>query len=266
MADRYTHGHSDAVLRSHRWRTAANSAGYLLGHLRPGQRLLDVGCGPGNISVDLAARVDPGKVVGIDVVESVLAGAEADRVAAGVANVSFRHGDVYDLPFGDAEFDVVHAHQVLQHLADPAAALAGMRRVLRPGGLLAVRDSDYSAFMWSPLDRRLDRWMELHHLATAANRADADAGRHLLGWVRAAGFGDATYTTSTWTFSTDEDRRWWGELWADRVMGSAFTDQVLELGLSDRDELEAIGEAFREWAAHPDAVFVCVHGEVLARA
>lgn len=266
MADRYTHGHADAVLRSHRWRTAENSAGYLLDHLSPGKRLLDVGCGPGNITLDLAARVAPGQVVGTDVVESVLAGAEADRAAAGVDSVSFRVGDVYDLPFEDDEFDVVHAHQLLQHLAEPASALAEMRRVLGPGGLLAVRDSDYSAFMWSPLDDRLDRWMELHHLATAFNGAEADAGRHLLGWVRAAGFTDASYSSSTWTYATEEDRRWWGELWAERVTGSAFTQQVLDAGFSDRDELEGIAAAFREWSVHRDAVFVCVHGEVVARA
>jgi ubiquinone/menaquinone biosynthesis C-methylase UbiE len=266
MADRYTHGHADAVLRSHRWRTAENSAGYLLDALGPGQRLLDVGCGPGNLSLDLAARVAPGHVVGMDVAGPVLSGAEADRKAAGVADVAFARGDVYDLPFGDGAFDVVHAHQVLQHLADPVAALVEMRRVLPPGGLLAVRDSDYSAFMWSPLDPRLDRWMELHHAATAANGADADAGRHLLGWVRASGFSEATYTTSTWTYATEEDRRWWGDLWADRVVGSAFSEQVLAAGLCGADELEAIGKAFRRWSAHPDAVFVCVHGEVLARA
>ena len=62
MADRYSHGHHESVLRSHRWRTAENSAGYLLPHLAPGQRLLDVGCGPGTITLDLAPLVAPGEV------------------------------------------------------------------------------------------------------------------------------------------------------------------------------------------------------------
>lgn len=266
MADRYTHGHSDAVLRSHRWRTAENSAAYLLPELCGGDRLLDVGCGPGNITLDLAARVSPGEVVGIDVVGDVLVAAEADRADAGVDNASFRHADLYDLPFADHHFDVVHAHQVLQHLAEPMAALVELRRVLRPGGLLAVRDSDYGAFMWSPADPLLERWMELHHRAAAANGADADAGRHLLAWVGAAGFPDRTYSSSTWTFATPELRSWWGSLWAERVEDSAFAEQVVELGLTDRAELGEIASSFRRWSAHADAVFVCVHGEVLARA
>jgi hypothetical protein len=107
--------------------------------------------------------------------------------------------------------------------------------------------------------------MRLHHEVSAANGADADAGRHLLGWVRSAGFVDARYSSSTWTYATAAECSWWGELWAERVEGSSFADQALELGLTDRRGLTDIADAFRSWAANDDAVFVCVHGEVLAR-
>src|SRR5271157_3369786 len=69
----YTHGHHESVLRSHRWRTAENSAGYLLASLRPGLALLDIGCGPGTITFDLAALVAPGSVTGIDADAGVIA-------------------------------------------------------------------------------------------------------------------------------------------------------------------------------------------------
>jgi len=269
MTDRYTHGHHQSVLRSHRWRTAENSAGYLLGSLRPGRRVLDVGCGPGTITLDLARRVAPGEVVGIDLAAGVLAEAEAARAAAGVGNVTFRPADVYHLESGDGmfdrgTFDVVHAHQVLQHLSDPVAALVEMRRVLAPGGVLAVRDSDYGAFAWSPADELLTRWMELYHQVTAHNDAEADAGRHLLRWVRAAGFTRATFTSSTWTFADPDTRMWWGGLWADRVEQSSFAEQAVAYGFTDREELAAIADAWRKWAEHDDAVFIVVHGEVLA--
>lgn len=264
MADRYTHGHQDSVLRSHRWRTAENSAAYLLDDLAPGLRLLDVGCGPGNLTIDLARRVAPGEVVGIDMVSEVLVAAEADRATACVDNVEFRTGDVYALDAPEGSYDMVHAHQVLQHLSDPVAALVEMRRVLRPGGLLAVRDSDYAAFTWAPRDERLDRWMALYHAVASANGAEADAGRHLLGWAQAAGFDAAVYSSSTWTYATPELREWWGGLWADRVRNSSFAAQAVELGLTDADELADIADAFRTWSRHDDAVFVLVHGEVLA--
>ena len=130
MGDTYTHGHHASVLRSHTWRTAENSAAYLLDHLVPGQRLLDLGCGPGTITLDLAGRVAPGEVVGIDRSAEVVAEAEAAARARGAANVSFAVGDGYALDHPDGSFDVVHAHQVLQHLSDPVAALREAHRVL----------------------------------------------------------------------------------------------------------------------------------------
>jgi SAM-dependent methyltransferase len=264
--DTYTHGHHASVLRSHEWRTAENSAGYLLPRLRAGQRLLDVGCGPGTITVDLARRVAPGEVVGIDRAPEVIERARANAAAAPDTppGVRFEVDDVYALAQPDAAFDVVHAHQVLQHLTDPVAALRELRRVLAPGGTLAVRDSDYGGFVWSPADPRLTRWLELYHRITAANGAEADAGRHLGAWVRAAGFDHVVVSTSTWTFAEPETRAWWGDLWAERVTSSAFADQAVAYGLSDRGELEDLAAAWRGWAADPDAFFAVLHAEVLA--
>lgn len=264
--DRYSHGHHESVLRSHRWRTAENSAGFLLPHLRPGQRVLDVGCGPGTITADLARRVAPGEVLGIDLSAEVVETAARDFPATDDARVGFAVGDVYSLDLDDATFDVVFAHQVLQHLSEPVAALAEMRRVLRPAGLLAARDSDYGAFVWTPEDPRLDRWMAIYHDLTRRNAAEADAGRYLHRWVRAAGFTDLVVSTSTWTFQSPEDRAWWGGLWADRVRDSDYARQSLEYGLTTRDELDTIADAFRDWAADDGALFVVLHGEVLGRA
>jgi ubiquinone/menaquinone biosynthesis C-methylase UbiE len=135
----YLQGHHDSVLRSHRWRTAENSAGYLLPHLRPGMRVLDVGCGPGTITRDFAALVGrQGEVVGIDSSPDVVAQAAE---GGDLPHVRFAVGDALHLVAGDDTYDVVHAHQVLQHLTDPVAALREMARVCRPGGLVAVRDA-----------------------------------------------------------------------------------------------------------------------------
>lgn len=270
MDEPYTHGHEEPVLRSHRWRTAANSAAYLLPHLAPGMAVLDVGCGPGTITADLARLVAPGPVVGIDRAEEAVAEARA-RTGGPVGHgpvpsgVEFRTGDVYQLEFEARSFDVVHGHQLLQHLSDPVAALSEMRRVLRPDGLLAVRDADYGAFVWYPAEHRLDRWREVYTEVSARNGADANTGRRVPALVAAAGYRDLQVSSSTWTFADEPSLSWWSGTWADRCVASSFAAQALEYGLSTRGELDSLAEGWREWAGHPDALFVVLHVEVLAR-
>lgn len=261
MDDTYTHGHQESVLRSHRWRTAANSAAYLLPRLHSGVDLLDVGCGPGTITTELAAMVAPGRVVGMDREPAIIEEARKSTDDA----VEFTTGDVYQLQYDPGSFDVVHAHQVLQHLSDPVTALVEMHRVLRDDGLLAVRDGDYGAFVWHPEEPRLDRWREVYTAVTARNGAEANAGRRLASWVRSAGFRDLAVTSSTWTFADAESRRWWCGSWAERTVASSLAEQALEYGFSTRGELEQIAEGWKEWAEQPDAVFVVMHVEVLAR-
>jgi len=263
--DTYIHGHSDSVLRSHRWRTAENSAAYLLPHLADGQRLLDVGCGPGTLTVDLAGRVGPnGSVVGIDLSAAVVQEAAAHATAQAAGNVTFRTGDFRRLEELEGSFDVVHAHQVLQHLRDPVGALAAMGRLARPGGIVAVRDSDYLSFLWTPADPRLDRWREIYMAVSERNGTRGDAGRWLLRWALDVGLTDVAYTTSTWTFATPADRAWWGGSWAERTVASSFADQAVEYGLASKAELEEVAGGFRDWADQPDGTFVLLHGEIVA--
>lgn len=263
-SDTYTHGHQDPVLRSHRSRTAENSAAYLLPRLRAGATLLDVGCGPGTITCDLAERVAPGRVLAVDAEAGVLDEARGLAAERGVQNVEFRAGDFRDLEWEGVRFDVVHAHQVLQHLREPVEALRAMARLTAPGGTIAVRDGDYSAMTWAPAEPRIDRWLEVYLAVTRHNGAEADAGRHLLRWAHEAGLADVVYSTSTWTFATPRECAWWGELWADRVMGSSLAEQAESYGVASREELRAIADGWREWSRKPHALFVVQHGEVLA--
>lgn len=262
--DTYTHGHQDSVLRSHRSRTADNSAAYLLPRLRSGATLLDVGCGPGTITCDLAERLAPGQVLGVDAEAGVVDEARALANERGVRNVAFRAGDFRALEAEGVRFDVVHAHQVLQHLREPVEALRGMARLTVPGGTIAVRDSDYSAMTWAPADPRLDRWLEVYLAVTRHNGAEADAGRHLLRWAHEGGLTDVVYSTSTWTFATPNECAWWGDLWADRVTGSSLAEQAESYGVATRDELLEIAVGWRDWSRKPHALFVVQHGEVLA--
>ncbi len=268
---RYVHGHAEPVLRSHRWRDAANSAGYLLDHLRDGLReaagrwegrILDVGCGPATITADLGRRFPASTVHGIDPAEAVIA-----QVADLPPNVTVAVGDLFDQDPADGTYDVVHAHQVLKHLPDPFAALVHMRRLCAPGGIVAVRDVDYAAMTWAPAVPELDTWLAAYRTAHRAAGAEPDAGRHLLGWALEAGFEGVKPSASVWCFATPEDRRWWAGLWADRVTApeSRLAQQLRADGTGE-DDLTAIATAWRDWAERPDAWFAVLHGERIARA
>jgi SAM-dependent methyltransferase len=259
----YLQGHHDSVLRSHRWRTADNSAGYLLPHLRVGMRVLDVGCGPGTITRDLGALVGPqGEVLGVDSSADVVAQAAA---ACDLPQVRFAVGDALHLDLPDGAYDVVHAHQVLQHLTDPVAALREMRRVTRPAGLVAVRDADYAAMTWHPAVPGLDRWLEVYRATARAHDAEPDAGRRLLGWAQRAGFAEVVPSASAWCFATPADRDWWGGMQADRIVASRLAGEAVDRGLCRPDELAEIAAGWRAWAAAEDGWFAVLHGELLCR-
>ena len=264
-AARYTHGHGAAVLSAHSRRGAEDSAAYLLPHLNAGMDLLDVGCGPATITADLADRVAPGRVVGLDAASGALEAARATLAERDLpARVELTDGDVMSLPFDDGTFDVAHAHQVLQHLSDPVDALAEMRRVTRPGGIVAVRDAVYSAMTWYPEPEGMKLWRSVYMATARANGGEPDAGGRLLAWAHRAGFTEVAASASTWCYATPADRAWQSETWAQRCLTS-FGPQAVELGLARRADLETMAQAWRQWGGSQDAWFVVVHGEVIAR-
>lgn len=263
--DTYTHGHHESVVSQHRKRTAAEAAAFLLPHLRSGMRLLDVGCGPGSITVGLAEAVAPGDVVAIDLSADVLDEARAHAAEKGLSNVRFEHGDVYRLPWPDGSFDAVYAHQVLQHLERPIDALREMRRVLAKDGVLGVRDSDYGTSTWSPPNERIARWLDVYHAVARANGAEADAGRFLHGWLLGAGFDDVRVSGTTWTFPGYDTVATWAQSWAARTTGSNLAAKAIEHGIASHEELEEIAEGFRAWCRDPAAFFSIGHVEALGR-
>ncbi|POH67549.1 hypothetical protein C3B61_06485 [Cryobacterium zongtaii] len=257
----FGHEHPQRVLT---WRTAENSAGYLLPHLRPGLSLIDVSSGAGTVTLDLARRLAPGSVLGVDT--SALAVQQAAGLAfdEGVHNARFAVGNAYALPAEDTSVDIVHAHQVLQHLDNPVAALREMRRVLKPGGILAARDADYGAVAWYPKLAGLSSWIQVYRAVHRFDGGDPDAGRALKAWARQADFDTVSVSASMWCFSSEAEREWWGESWAARVIEADFAAHAIESGAARLSELHEISAAWHQWAEDPDGWFGMPHGEIIA--
>lgn len=177
----YTFGHHASVVNSHARRTAQDSAAFLLPYLEPHHTILDVGCGPGTITADLAELVPQGKVTGVDFAKSVLETARAHVRGrpTPISNIVFEAVDANALPYADASFDVVFCHQVLQHVSDPVGILREMKRVAKPSGIVAAREADYKSFAWFPEPAGLDRWLDCYRKTARACGGQPDAGRYV---------------------------------------------------------------------------------------
>lgn len=233
-------------------RRAASHAQFLLPYLRPGMNLLDCGCGPGSITSDLAEMLAPGSVVGVDIGESQIELARAHAVARGLNNIRFDLASVYALPFPDATFDAILAHGVLEHLADPSAALSEMRRVLRPGGVAAVCSPDWGGVIVAPLNPDLSEALEFYKQIQSRNGGNTCAGRHLGVWMRDAGFGAVKMQA---TYECYESLERIAEYLAQRIDDAEEIDKVVSGGWVKAGDLERMSGALRAWSSRTDGLF-----------
>ncbi|KAH8704167.1 ubiE/COQ5 methyltransferase [Talaromyces proteolyticus] len=262
----YASNHDAATLRTHEWRTVANSAAYLIPYLKPDMKILDVGCGPGSITIDLARYVPDGYVIGVEYASKPLTAARLLAEKKQVTNVQFAVADALDLKeYADNTFDVVHAHQVLQHVPDPVRALREMRRVVRPGGLLALRES--ATMGWYPRLKGLDQWYDIYRKVGKGLGGNPDPGSYIHVWAQEAGFGreDITCSAGTWCFSAPDERKWWSDIWAERVLAASYVEKAEQGGYCTREDLSRIASTWKAWGEDKDGWFTITHGEIICR-
>ncbi|KAJ3577080.1 hypothetical protein NPX13_g3487 [Xylaria arbuscula] len=233
-------------------------------------RILDVGCGPGTITLDFADHVPEGSVVGVDMSESAIEKARESCKQRGTANASFSVADLNKLPFDDDSFDVVHAHQVLSHLSGqngdpgPVWGLKEMRRVCKPGGLVCAREAEWSTVVIYPRIHGVNETMTL--LAKLGDHAGkCIAGGRGREFARRAGFRPDAITASAVavTYTNTADCEWAGNNMASRLESSTDLAKGVELGFVTEREAARMPEAWREWAKDEDAFYAMVHGQIV---
>jgi ubiquinone/menaquinone biosynthesis C-methylase UbiE len=264
----YVHGHHESALKFHATRTAANSCAYLLPYIKPTDKILDIGCGPGSITLDLANHVPEGSTIGIDIesARSALEDAGKRAEAEGKKNAKFAVGDVFNLHFDDGTFDVVHAHQVVQHVPHPEAALKEMRRVCRVGGFIAFRD--VASFLWYPEVSGIQEFFELFKKVAAWTGGTPGAGSQLKAIARKAGFSSdevVMQDATTWNYATPESIQAWCATWIGRLEGSNLRANALDSGLATEDDLKRLIDVWKAYGEEEDAWFTLVHGEIILR-
>ncbi|KAI0438959.1 S-adenosyl-L-methionine-dependent methyltransferase [Xylaria telfairii] len=277
-SDNYKQGYSNYTTATHEKRTAESNAGFLVPHIKATDHILDVGCGPGTITTGFAKYAHEGVIIGLDMSASVLEKAkrlaeEAAVAADGPGSVRFEQGNVLEgLPYPDDTFDIVYCSQVLGHIPPPdlpRRALVEMRRVLKPGGILASR-SGLSSFFY-PKSLHLDRlWSQNLSKVLRQGAPDdvEDTAASLPALHRGAGFdvdgGKVRVGAGTMLVSDPETRRFFAWRTAGQLKaGDPFYQSWLDAGISE-EEIQETLQAANKWAETEDAWFAAMQCEVLA--
>ncbi|KAF2719290.1 S-adenosyl-L-methionine-dependent methyltransferase [Polychaeton citri CBS 116435] len=262
-----------STIDSHSTRTAAVNCQYMLPALKakvtktPTLKLLDVGCGPGSITLDLSTYIPRGQVVGLDFSETVLDVARAECRERGVLNTRFVQGDVYHLPFADGEFDVVNTHQVVCHLARNVEGIRELIRVTKPnGGILCMREGILPSISIGGQDGALlKEAMGVVSDTVHAEGADRSCGLHLKAYALEAGVpvGRMRFSIGTWSHSTREEREELAVPWIGRAVEGDLARKSVEHGFTTREKLEEVSKAWARFCGDESACYCMMHGEVI---
>jgi ubiquinone/menaquinone biosynthesis C-methylase UbiE len=261
----YTIGFSESMLQHLRRHTAQTHAAHLLPHLKPGLRVLDLGCGPGTLSVSLAEAVAPGALYGVDMEPTQVDLARSIAEAGGHDNATFQVGDVTELSFDDDSFDVVHGHAILAHVPDTQGVLAEATRVLKPGGLISVREWILeNSFLAPDFELIGDAWITLAELITADD-GHPNIGRDLKRHLLEAGFTDVRPAASFTSYTTAEDVGYISHVIENWFLSADVRASATTYGVTTQQQLDNLEQALKRWMRHPGAFGAVAYGEVIAR-
>ena len=260
----YTMGYGEEFRQMLDRRSADSHATHLMPLLKPGMRVLDFGCGPGTITVGLARAVDPGEIHGIDIEESQINLARAAAEAGGHRNATFHVGDVTDLPFDDNSFDVAHCHAVLMHVPDTSGTLSEVKRVLKPGGIIASRELIVdSSFLEPGTENTAAEWETFTNLLRA-NGGHPQMGKELKNKLIEAGFSEIQATASFDIFSAPADVAFLHAFIGDWFFSTDVIAAATNHGIATQEQFDLWRAEHDEWKDHVGAVGALAFGEAIA--
>jgi ubiquinone/menaquinone biosynthesis C-methylase UbiE len=246
-------------------RHASTHAAFFTDYLESGMSILDCGCGPGSITIDLAQLVSPGQAFGIDIESSHIERAKVLQQAKKVSNVEFRVADLNQLPFKDNTFDAAFAHGVVEYFRDPVHAFREIRRVMKSGGVFGARHGDWGGFLLATSNRNTRKAMSIFIQLMRRNGGKPRFGRRQSSYLRKAGFSRIVCSASydCWT-PTRETAGEVGRLMKAYVQSDEFVLPAFKHGLLDRETLPQIQSAFDDWGEDENIFAAEAWGEAVA--
>lgn len=266
LSDGYALGYDTDIVGKLNQRSGIREGAFVMPHLQKGMRMLDVGCGPGSITLEFSQLLAPGIVTGVDVNEEQIIQASQNANNKQIKNVQFQTGSVYQLPFENETFDVVFAHTLFMHLSDPQSALKEVHRVCKKGGLIAIREGLGSFEYFSNTQDAIagDSLGSLLSKVTKLSGGEPDIGIRLKGYLSASGFKNIVITPYSEIYDSREDmeliKNWYQSLLRGRVGEIAVENKLLSgSGLND------LIDGMEQWPADENAINVVAWIEYLAR-
>jgi len=255
--ERYSLGYG-RITESMVRRSASGEARFFLPYVQPDMSLLDCGCGPGTITVDLAQITALGKVIGFDISENQIEQARLYAAEQSVNNVEFRVCDIYKLPFPDESFDAVFSNNLFEHISDHPGAINEMKRVLKKSGVIGIRSAADSGDIFEPTSPILEKFSALFREVYARNGGDRTVGRRLKALLNISGFTGIIGSASYESPASPEDIRH-----ITKLVGETISRQALKLGLATEEEAEEMTQAIKDWGEHPYAFMAAARGEAV---
>lgn len=252
--EQYTMGYGPAATAIMAMRTAQSHAGFFLPYLKAGMRLLDCGCGPGTITAGFAELVAPAEVVGTEIEESHVAIARENAAKRNVRNLRFETADIYELPFADASFDAVFISAVLGNLCEPVRGVREAYRVLKPGGLIGVKEFDHGGDLLYPPDPALEKYGELYLRLRRENGHDPEIGRKIGALLIDAGFSDLNLSAAYEPFAGPQAAGGFAQVSA-RLLAEGWGEAFTSRGWATSDDIKEMATAWRKFANAPGAIF-----------
>lgn len=261
----YSRGYDSSVSKTHSWRTPENCCEYMLPLIKPTDKILDVGCGPGTITCGLSKYVPSGSVTGIEPTPELLNEAKSTLDATDIRNVDFQLASAYKLPFEDGSFDIIHCHQVLLHLETPELALSEMKRVVKPTGYVCCKDADIELTTVYP--EEYNKTIKYYFMQkTKVSSTNPRRGRSLRELALSVGFElrHINASVSNWCVSNDNDRKWFSDTYINRITNS------LEVFVLDNDSLNSeikskVIEGWKSWSCDEKGWFLIINGEIICQ-
>ncbi len=265
-SETYVLGYADNIVKQLNTRSVAREGAFVLPYLQPDHNFLDVGCGPGSISLGFAKALTAGNVQAIDVDAEQIAIARKAASQQDVTNIEFQQADVYALPFADNQFDCVFAHTVFMHLSDPAKALRELWRVCKPGGVIAIREGagGFDHFSDFPLQSRYIDLSQLLMAVTGLNEGKPYIAVQLKSYLQQAGFECVAINSRSEVYTGQEDMQLLLN-WYQSIFSGELGCLAVSSGLLSESELQTLLNSMHHWLTDTAAVSLVAWLQYIAR-